>query len=391
MSRTNTNIDNIVSGLGENKVNVDIKKNRMNEMDVFKPGGEFMNAFANFENIFGNFKNRKGGSQDQTTYNVNYNTPTGTTTRNCTTGDLSATLASIPAIANSPGLADTINNAVNQALALAMKHNGQGGGNYTYNYTTSANGEPQLVEVPNYQNRERREPSQKMKETMERHRLQREQRIRERSEKVLDPPLYIIAAYIDKTLSLFSKEEINKKVGEFRSTLDKNLTNHVDAYKEFKFKSQKISVEDVQCSLRRDRDSLYPLVYYASHLLKSNVIMVESSAKKTHSVEYDKESDKYIFMTDELLNNEPQEAEERDGFRSYSENAFKDRIKNIDVKGLKKMLVKDLKALATDLKIDLIKTVETKNVETGVITSKKTALLKDEIIDKITALVQANS
>jgi hypothetical protein len=120
--------------------------------------------------------------------------------------------------------------------------------------------------------------------------------------------------------------------------------------------------------------------------------MVESGTKKTHCFEYDKDSDKYIFFTDELLNNEPQEAQERsEGFKSYSENAFKDKIKNIDVKGLKKILLKDLKVMATDLQIDLFKTVETKNVETGVITTKKTALLKDEIIGKITALVAATT
>lgn len=388
-------MDQIIGNIGENKVNVDIKKNRMNEMDVFKPGGEFMNAFANFENIFANFNGHSNGNGrgmgTSMSTSTNGNGTTNTYTIN-STGDLSKTLASIPAIANQPGLVDTINNAVNQAMAIAMKQSG-GGGNYTYNYN---NGELQS------QPQQRREPNQKMKETMERHKLQREQRNRDRAERIQDPCLYIIAVHVDKTLSLLSKEDINKKVGEFKLTLDKNLLNEVNAYKQLGFKTQKISIDDVRDSLRVDRDSLYPLLYYASHLLKSNIIFKQTKdtekdkAPKTHVVEYDPEVDSYIYMTDMMVQvdggkEEPQFAEEKaDGFAAQRDNTYQSKIANIDVQKLKKMTVKDLKTLALELKVELVKTVETTHPDTGIKTTKKAALLKDELVEKISTLINSS-
>jgi hypothetical protein len=369
-------MNQVIGNIGENKVNVDIKKNRMNEMDVFKPGGEFMNAFANFDNIFSNFKGMKGGGVTNT-HNIS------------STGDLSSTLASIPAIANNPGLVETINNAVNQAMEIAMKQ--KSGGNFTYNYTNG-----QLQPEMNTYTQQKREPNQKMKETMEKHKQQREQRNRDRSERIQDHALYIIASFIDKTLSLLSKEEINRKVGEFKSTLDKNLVNHIDAYKQLKFKAQKISLDDVRDSLRVDRDSLYPLLYYASHLLKSNIVFVQTHdtekdpAPKTHVVEYDSSVNTYIYMTDELEGSDVQFAEDRDGFKELYDSTFQTKISNIDIQKLKKMLVKDLKTLAIELKVDLSKTIETTNPETGITTTKKSPLLKEELVEKISTLINSS-
>ena len=361
-------MDQVIDIIGDNKVNIDIKKNRMNEMDVFKPGGEFMNAFANFENIFANFNSTSKGVRvgNGNTYTING------------TGDLSKTLASIPAIANQPGLVDTINNAVNQAMNIAMKQSNGGGGSYTYNCSTGEQ-EPQP---------RKRELSQKMKETMERHKLQREQRNRDRVERIQDPCLYIIAVHVDKTLSLLSKEDINKKVSEFKVTLDKNLLNEVNAYKKLGFKAQKMSLDDVRDSLRVDRDNLYPLVYYAGHFLKSNVIFVQK--EKTHVMEYDSGVDSYIFMTDEF-DSEPQFAEERlEGFKEYRDRTYKQKIADIDVQKLKKMTVKDLKTLAIELKIDIVKIVETVNQDTGIKTSKKAPLLKEELVEKISTLINSS-
>jgi hypothetical protein len=204
---------------------------------------------------------------------------------------------------------------------------------------------------------------------------------------------------------LLSKEDINKKVGEFKMTLDKNLVNEVNAYKQLGFKSQKLSLDDVRDSLRVDRDTLYPLLYYASHLLKSNIVFEQTKdtekdkAPKTHVLEYDPEVDSYIYMTDLLKKaeeggngkEEPQFAEEKEsGFKEVRDSTYNNKIANIDVQKLKKMSVKDLKTLALELKIDLVKTVETVNPDTGIKTTKKAALLKEELVEKISTLIKSS-
>ena len=60
---------------------------------------------------------------------------------------------------------------------------------------------------------------------------------------------------------------------------------------------------------------------------------------------------------------------------------------NVNNKNLKKILVKDLKTLATELNIDLYKVVDTVDTVSGKTTSKKTALLKDELVEKISSLI----
>lgn len=365
------NTDDILSCLGDNKVNVNIKTNKMNEHEVFKIDGDFMNAFTNFDNIFGNFKNNKNP-----VCNIKINTPTGTITKTCN-GDLNDALSSIPGILSNKSLANTINKAVFQALEVSKKY--QEG-------------------TQNSQGQQSRTPvcSKNMQETIERDRNERDERLKQRVPNEADNILFTIASYVDKTLPLFSQIDINKKLINFRDTLLDNLKNHNDAYKQFNFRSKKISYNDVVASLRSDREDSYPLIYYASNLFKSNIILEEISKKKVVIIEFkgsetnsdqSSQNDSYIYMKDD-----GKEAEERiEGFKSYNEKHIDEVIEQkrntIGIKNLKKMLVKELKTLATELNIDLYKVVNTLDTVTGKNTSKKTALLKDELVEKISSLI----
>lgn len=345
------NHDDVLSRLGENKVNLNIKTNKMNEMDVFRDGGEVRNAFSNFDNIFGTFKNKKCPS----ICNIKINTPAGTVTRTYN-GDINYALASMP-----PNLANTIGNVVAQAMEVTKQLAG------------GVNEDGSRVY------------SKKMLDTMERHQKEREERKKDLESRLaeVDPLLYTIASYIDKTLPLFSQVDINKKVNDFRDTLLENLKNHIDAYRQFNFKAKKISIDDVIKSLNKGRENIYPVIYYASNLLKSNIVCEEVLKKNEVIVEYGGENDNYIYMRDD-----GKEAEDHpEGFRSYIMKHIDKVISHYDNKNLKKMLVKDLKVLACELKIDIYKVVDTVDAVTGKQTVRKTALLKDELVEKISSLI----
>ena len=208
--------------------------------------------------------------------------------------------------------------------------------------------------------------------------------VQESKKDLSDPLMYAIALYVDNTLSLFKVDEINAKVDAFRDTLMTNLTNHVDGYKKMKFKSQKFSLEDVKSSLLSNREDVRPLLYYASRLLMKNIVY-KSNNSQNLLIPYDDATVSYVLfdMTDRA---DPKFEDLTTGFDEVKRGEFDAKVRNIEVEKLKKMLVKDLKQLATELGIDTSKQVIDPN--TG--KSKKTQLLKEEMIEKISDVINKN-
>lgn len=197
---------------------------------------------------------------------------------------------------------------------------------------------------------------------------------------IADPLMYQIAAYIDKTVALFKIEDINKKVDEFRETLGANLTNHVNAFKNMKLKSLKISLDDIRDSLSAARNTPYPMLMYVSKLIKTNIVIRSKDNVILHAVEYhDNESeaqDKYLALC-EVIEESPEAPELSHGFNEVVGRVKAEKLDGMSEQKLKKMLVKELKTLATHLGLQTSKTVD----------GKRVSLLKDELVAVIVALM----
>lgn len=187
---------------------------------------------------------------------------------------------------------------------------------------------------------------------------------------ISDPFMYVIASYIDKTLSLFKIEDVNKKVEEFKKQLSDNLINHNDAYRKMKLKTLGIELDDLQqqilSSSRKEKKST---LIYVSKFLKKNIVW-NGISEKPEIIKYDEEDDNYVLL-------KVDSSEDRDGFRNILNQELKGKVNNLSQQNLKKMLVKDLKIIAQDFKIDLFKIVD----------GKKTTLLKEELVEKISAVI----
>lgn len=205
---------------------------------------------------------------------------------------------------------------------------------------------------------------------------------------IADPLLFQVVSFVDKTISLFKTDDINKKVDEFRTTLSDNLTNHVDAYRKLKLKEVKfvniqgeytrLTVDDIRDSLAVTRKTPLPMLHYVSKLLKSNIVHEDkgSDPKYIVSYEHSESPDSFIKLSSNPVSaSEP--IEPSSGFLQVLESAKAKKIEGLDEQKLKKMLVKDIRNLASEIGISVYKTVE----------GKRTALLKEELVAAISNLL----
>lgn len=186
-----------------------------------------------------------------------------------------------------------------------------------------------------------------------------------------DPLLYAISFYVDHTISLFKGAEVNKKVSVFRQTLRDNLTNHNNAYKKLKL-SKKYSLEELYESLTPSRRTAQPLLTYISVLLKKNIHCPPMSP-----IVYDSGDDNFLYIVPSVVL-EDCVVEDKSGFQQVMTATAVDKAKQFAGQNLKKTLLKDLKSIATDLNL------KTTKVKDG----KRVPLLKEELVEKISALIK---
>lgn len=178
-----------------------------------------------------------------------------------------------------------------------------------------------------------------------------------------DPLMEAFACQVDPTLSLFSGADMCKKVNEFRKNLIDNLDNHHQAFKHIPFRMFKLTMEDVKtCLTSPDRTSNLPLLVYMSNLLKSNIVMGRDT------IHYD--TDRYI-----IIHKTPFDKYEFDLHEQGFSQLRCQQAKQVEPKKLNTMLVSELRALASQLNIPIVKTTDE---------GKKKQLLKADLISEIT-------
>lgn len=181
-----------------------------------------------------------------------------------------------------------------------------------------------------------------------------------------DPLLHSIATQVDPSISLFSGQELYKKLDQFRRMLSDNLDNYHDAYKKIGFKKHKLSLEDVKDSIMNPkRTSHQGLLLYAANLLKCNILVEETS----ETFEY--ANDRYLILRRTSFGEYECELHET-GFSLVKK--AETTAMEVDPKKLNGMLVKELRELAQKLHLSISKTGED---------GKKKNLLKDELITEI--------
>lgn len=193
-----------------------------------------------------------------------------------------------------------------------------------------------------------------------------------------DPLLYSIATFMDPSLSLFKPLEIDQKVEATRAVLATNLTNQTQVYKRLDLKSRGISLEVVQEAIAAGRPCVRPLLHYVAALTNKNMVYAPPSSPVDVFRCDQPGQDDYVYIVP------GQEADHRPtGFAEVAAGAIRARAKNLGnaQQNLKKMLVKDLKAVARDLDIDLFKTTP----------EGKKPLLKDELVEKISAVIRSTT
>jgi hypothetical protein len=198
-----------------------------------------------------------------------------------------------------------------------------------------------------------------------------------------DPLMFAMANYVDKTLSLFSIEEINKKVAVFKTELKTNLDNHHQAYKKLTLKTTKKTIDEIRSLIdNADRKEYEPLLVYFGRLLKKNVCF-----RLDDTVCSVKVSDDNMYLNITECKDEKQgmkqwiQVDECHGFDTALDTIVKSKVERYkNIQNLKKILVKDLKIIAEDLGIELFKVVD----------GKKISLLKEELVDKISELVHTS-
>jgi hypothetical protein len=186
-----------------------------------------------------------------------------------------------------------------------------------------------------------------------------------------DPFMYIVASYVDNTLTLLKPEDINKKVSEFKQTLADNLTNTTDAYKKLKLKSIVKDVDVLKSEiLSNDRTQYDTIGSYLSKLFKRNIIISKTGSVKQTFINVDTD-DGYLEIGDRSF------IIKETGFKDATIALVKQRFNIENKEKLKKLLVKDLKTIAGDLNIPTYKTID----------NKKISLLKEELVEKISSVI----
>jgi hypothetical protein len=186
-----------------------------------------------------------------------------------------------------------------------------------------------------------------------------------------DPFMYIVASYVDNTLTLLKPEDINKKVSEFKQTLADNLTNTTDAYKKLKLKSIVKDVDVLKSEILSNDRTQYDMIgSYLSKLFKRNIIISRTGSVKQTFINVDTD-DGYLEIGDTSF------IIKETGFKDAAIALVKQRFNIENKEKLKKLLVKDLKTIAGDLNIPTYKTID----------NKKISLLKEELVEKISSVI----
>jgi hypothetical protein len=187
-----------------------------------------------------------------------------------------------------------------------------------------------------------------------------------------DPFMYIVASYVDNTLTLLKPEDINKKVSEFKQTLADNLTNTTDAYKNLKLRSIVKDVDVLKSEILSNERIQYDMIgSYLSKLFKLNIIIARTGCVTQSFINDVDTCDGYLEIGESGF------IKKDTGFKNAAIAIVKQRFNIENKEKLKKLLVKDLKAIAGDLNISIYKVID----------NKKIYLLKEELVEKISSVI----
>lgn len=187
-----------------------------------------------------------------------------------------------------------------------------------------------------------------------------------------DQLLNAIACQVDPSLTLYSGQELAKKLEVFRNMLHDNLDNFHDAYKKVGFKKYKMTVEDVkECIKNPNREDSAPLFVYIAHLLQCNVVVDATNEAYTYPNDRFMKIHKTSYGGYEFEMHETGFAQ---AYHTLQSKVATDVCKDLSEQKLKNMLVKDLVEVATKLKIPTTKVGED---------GKKKSLLKAELLTEI--------
>jgi hypothetical protein len=180
-----------------------------------------------------------------------------------------------------------------------------------------------------------------------------------------------VASFVDPTMTLLKLEDQHTKTKKFVESLIENLTNHNEAYKKFKLKSLKVSVEDIKKSLSADRDTFIPALYYISHILNKNIIFSALKPKESANIFLSDDEEGHLRIVQD-----PESFTVEEKTESYK-NAIMEMHKEVlqDKEKLKKMTVTNLRTLANELGVNTYKTDPE--------TNKKTLLLKEPLVEAL--------
>lgn len=318
------NIQEIIQALKVNKVNVPITPNHMNEQEVFKgvhvPLVRNFNAV--FEDMLSNFKKMPHSSYTRTMSSSQSHT--------CT---------------SMGGNMTTVSQRRDHTRDHARDHT-RDTKKFTANFTENIH------------------PTKHNQST----------------EKIEDPFMYCLCCHIDKMLSLFGAAEANKKVATMKQDLCDNLTNHHQAYKKLGLKSTKNTADEIkEFILDPCRQDFKTILTYFALLMHKNMVFEQQGKDATDLIvpTSTDENDSYVHVQGTLNENGTlmySFNEVPNGFRELKAARMQQKIAQYrKVENLKKLVVKDLKEIATELEIPLIKVVE----------GKKISLLKEELVGEI--------
>lgn len=175
----------------------------------------------------------------------------------------------------------------------------------------------------------------------------------------VDPLLYLGCFRMDNTITLLKSYDVQRKVESYKQQLINDLTNDKALYKKLKFKlhmktSGPVDVEAAIKDLARDENATQLVTYYYANMWKSNIAIggVLSTVYDLHATSY--------------VNLDLERMEMHD-----MSNGFAEILQSfLASQNLKHMLVKDIRKLATFLKLPTTKPGEG-------------PLLKEELVNSI--------
>lgn len=334
-------MDNIIEGLGANKVNIDIKTNQMNEKHIFENGDPKELPFDNFDKIFENFRQignqiRRNGYamvQQQPHLNPQLQTHNMKTPFN-----------------NAPPN-ENINSMLSDLMDL-VEHQARS-----------------LQDSIRIAKMQKIEKAKALQDPLPQPQPQQQ------TQPLNDKLLYSFMIRENNTVSLLNNEAKNKHTKQYGDLLVDNLKNESNAYKKYGFKSIGIKLEDLVLSISSQRTDVRPLLLYEAYRAGKNIVY------KDDMYMIDNTADSYIYLDD---NDEDCMWKDRTGLqviiKEYISKYVEGDVENMQQK-LKKKLVSDLKDLSKKLCLPLNRLED----------SKKHSLSKEEIITKICDLYNSST